>query len=365
MKVAIYTIALNEEQFVEKWYESAKEADYLLIADTGSTDFTVAKAEALGINVIKISINPWRFDDARNASLSVIPSDIDYCIALDMDEVILPGWRKELEQALADKVTRPRYKYTWSWNADGTPGLEYGGDKIHARNGYRWKHPVHEIIVSDRLEEAQGWCGIEIHHHPDSTKSRGQYLPLLKLSTVEDPTDDRNAFYYARELYFNRELEDAAKEFLRHLLLPKAIWAPERAASYRYLAKCDPENAKEYLLKAIEQDPNRREQRVELANHAYLTKDWNLCYTQCLEALAIKEKPFDYLCEDFAWKDLPHDLASISAWNLGKTQEAIDQVMLAIGHNPEDARLKKNLEFYNEQSKLLKKSIIGMFSDLL
>ena len=35
MKVAIYTIALNEEQFVEKWYESAKEADYLLIADTG------------------------------------------------------------------------------------------------------------------------------------------------------------------------------------------------------------------------------------------------------------------------------------------------------------------------------------------
>ena len=349
MKVAVYTIALNEQQFVNDWYNSAKDADYLLIADTGSTDSTVAKAEALGINVIKISINPWRFDDARNASLSVIPSDIDYCIALDMDEVILPGWRKELEQALADRVTRPRYKYTWSWNADGTPGLQYGGDKIHARKGYRWKHPVHEVIVADRNQEKQGWYNLEIHHYPDSTKSRGQYLPLLKLSTVEDPNDDRNAYYYARELYFNREFEDATKEFLRHLSLPTARWRPERAASYRYLAKCNPQKEKEYLLKAIEEDPNRREPKVELANYAYLTKDWGLCYKQCLEALKITEKPLDYLCEDFAWKDLPHDLASVSAWNLGKIQEAIDQVILAINYNPKNTRLVKNLEFYNKQ----------------
>ncbi len=41
MKSAIYTIALNERQFVDKWYESAKDADYLLIADTGSTDGTI------------------------------------------------------------------------------------------------------------------------------------------------------------------------------------------------------------------------------------------------------------------------------------------------------------------------------------
>jgi glycosyltransferase involved in cell wall biosynthesis len=353
MKVAIYTIALNEEQFVEKWYDSAKEADYLLIADTGSTDSTVAKAEALGINVIKISINPWRFDDARNASLSTIPSDINYCIALDMDEVILPGWRKELEKAFADEVTRPRYKYTWSWNSDGTPGVEYGADKIHARKGYRWRHPVHEVVVSDRLQEKQGWYDIQIHHYPDSTKSRGQYLPLLKLSTEEDPSNDRNAYYYARELYFNKEFKGATKEFLRHLSLPTATWAAERAASYRYLAKCNPEKEKEYLLKAIEQDPHRREPRVELANYAYITKDWELCYTQSLEALAIKEKPLDYLCEDFAWKDLPHDLASIAAWNLGKKEEAIEQVILAISHSPNNTRLSKNLEFYQNKTILL------------
>ena len=55
MKVAVYTIALNEEKFVETWYNSVKdEADYLLIADTGSTDKTIEKALALGINVVSV-----------------------------------------------------------------------------------------------------------------------------------------------------------------------------------------------------------------------------------------------------------------------------------------------------------------------
>ena len=98
MKIAVYTIALNEEQFVERWYESAKEADYLMIADTGSTDGMVEKAKALGIVCHTISVKPWRFDDARNAALALLPDDIDYCISLDMDELLAPGWRDEMEK---------------------------------------------------------------------------------------------------------------------------------------------------------------------------------------------------------------------------------------------------------------------------
>jgi glycosyltransferase involved in cell wall biosynthesis len=77
MKVAIYTIALNELQFVQPWYDSAKEADYLLIADTGSTDGTIEAAQKLGINVINVLVKPWRFDMGRNASLAALPADID------------------------------------------------------------------------------------------------------------------------------------------------------------------------------------------------------------------------------------------------------------------------------------------------
>jgi glycosyltransferase involved in cell wall biosynthesis len=349
MRVAVYTIALNEEQFVEPWFESAKEADYLLIADTGSTDKTVEKAKALGINVISVGIRPWRFDDARNASLAAIPLDIDYCIALDMDEILLPGWRKELEIAFSMKATRPRYQYTWNWkNIEETePGLQYGGDKIHSRKGYRWKHPVHEVLTKYGPDpENQYWVGLEIHHHPDNSKPRSQYLPLLAQSVVEDPHDDRNAFYYARELFFYNRHEEAKEEFKRHLDLPTAVWPPERAASMRYLAKVDIENAREWLEKAIDQSPGRRESLVELAQYFYNREDWQNCYWRAIEALSIKEKPLDYLCEEFAWNELPYDLAAISAYRMGFFTEALEYGTEAVKINPEDQRLKTNLQYY-------------------
>lgn len=348
MKVAVYTIAKNEEQFVQRWWESAKEADYIYIADTGSTDKTVKLAKKLGIKVVDISISPWRFDDARNAALAAIPLDADYCIALDMDEILLPGWKEELEKAHSQGWTRPRYKYTWSWTDEGEPGLQYGGDKIHARKGYRWKHPVHEVLVTNNSEEVQGWLDLEIHHHPDNSKSRGQYLPLLELSVREDPHDDRNAFYFARELFFYNLHEKAAQEFKRYLDLPNALWGAERARAYRYLAQCEPDNAQEWLHKAIDEDPLRREALVDMSMYYYKNKMWEKCYDYAREALDIESKPLDYLCEEFAWGPLPYDLVSISAYNLGYIKEAITYVQLAIDLDPKNERLINNLKHYNE-----------------
>jgi glycosyltransferase involved in cell wall biosynthesis len=344
MKIAVYTIALNEEQFVWEWYNSAKDADYLLIADTGSTDNTVNLAKSLGIEVVPISVYPWRFDDARNASLAALPKDIDICISLDMDEVLVPGWREKLE-GIQPETTRPRYKYTWSWNEDDTPGLEYGGDKIHARHGYRWKHPVHEVLVADRIQEVQEWTSLEIHHHPDSTKPRSQYLPLLELSVREDPHDDRNAYYYARELFFYGQYDAALKEFKRYLELPTARWGAERAAAYRYMAKCSPAVGDSYLEDAILEDSSRRESYVALAEWHYKNSNWQECYDNAMEALSITEKPLDYLCEEFAWGSLPHDLVAISAYNLGNIEEAIAQTKQAMDLN-NDPRLATNLDHY-------------------
>lgn len=348
MKIAVYSIALNEQQFVKQWYESAKEADYLLIADTGSTDGTIELAKELGINVVKISIKPWRFDDARNASLAVLPDDIDYCIALDMDEVLIEGWRLELEKLANTNITRPRYQYTWNWNADGSPGLQYGGDKIHTRHGYRWKHPVHEVIQTDRLDEVQGWTALQIHHHADDTKPRSQYMPLLAQSVREDLNDDRNAFYYARELFFYGQHEESVKEFKRHLSLPKAVWKPERAASMRYIAKMSASylEAEEWLKKAVGEAPDRREAYVDLAKLYYENQRWFDCIDVAESALNIKEKPLEYLCEEFAWGSAPYDYAAIAAHKLGLQDKALEYGEKAVELSPTDERLQSNLVFY-------------------
>lgn len=346
MKIAVYTIALNEKQFVKSWFDSAKDADYLLIADTGSTDGTVELAKELGINVCVVSVKPWRFDDARNASLALLPDDIDICIALDMDEVLVEGWREKLEKSCVNGATRIRYKYTWSWQQDGSPGLEYGGDKIHARHGYRWKHPVHEVIIADRLEEVQVWSDLEIHHHPDLSKSRSSYLALLELSVKEDPHDDRNAFYYARELLYNGKTNRARKEFERYLSLPTATWKAERSRAYRYLASCHPAQTEVYLKEAIKEDSTRREPMVDLAMFYYKNEQWQECYRTALDALQIRSKPLDYLCEEFAWNEIPYDLVAISAYHLRLLPTAIKYGKKALAKKPDDQRLQRNLDFY-------------------
>src|SRR6266849_9969166 len=43
VKIAVYTIALNEAAHAERWANSAAEADYRIVADTGSTDDTVER----------------------------------------------------------------------------------------------------------------------------------------------------------------------------------------------------------------------------------------------------------------------------------------------------------------------------------
>ena len=348
MKIAVYSIALNEQQFVRRWYESAKEADFILLADTGSTDGTAELARELGIHVIDIRIKPWRFDDARNASLAAIPEDIDYCIALDVDEILVPGWRQWLEN-VPEGITRPRYKYVWSWNADGSEGLVYGGDKIHSRKNYRWKHPVHEVLNSYLIDEVQGWTGLEIHHHPDNTKSRGQYFPMLEMAVAEDPDDDRNSHYLGREYYFHGMCDKAKAELQRHLSLPRAKWKPERAASMRYIARCSEGLEKEeWLKKAAVEYPEGREPWVDLAEYYYDTQQWKECYQAVLRALEIKEKPLQYLNDPKAWSSYPYDVAAIAAYNLGYKEEALTFGQEALNLNPTDERLKKNLEFYKE-----------------
>jgi tetratricopeptide (TPR) repeat protein len=343
MKTAIYTIALNELQFVDRWYESAKDADYLLIADTGSTDGTVERARELGINVVEIRVSPWRFDDARNAALAALPIDIDMCVSLDMDEVITPGWKDVLEKAWERGVNRPRYKHIWSWNEDGTPGLEFSYDHIHGRKGFRWRHPVHECIYSYGLDEKQEWLdGIETHHHPDPTKSRAQYLPLLALSVKEDPYNDRNAFYYGRELYFYGRYEEAAEELKRHLNLPTAKWAPERAASMRFIGKSLPREAEIWFKKAINETPGRREPYVDLAKLYYERESWAECLEAAEGAIKIKEKPLEYLCEAEAWGFAPYDYASIAAYRTGDYEKAFEYSREALSISPDDERLKTN-----------------------
>ena len=56
MKIAVYAISKNEKQFVKNFCESSSLADYIMIADTGSTDNTVEEAKKHGAVVHSLSL---------------------------------------------------------------------------------------------------------------------------------------------------------------------------------------------------------------------------------------------------------------------------------------------------------------------
>ena len=300
MKICVYAIAKDEEKHVERFCESARDADLIVIGDTGSADGTVAiiaesadyrRAGKGRIELYHIHISPWRFDMARNAVLALLPKDIDVCVSLDLDEVLQPGWREEIERVWIPGVTT-RLGYMFNW---GGP-VEFRYTKIHARYGYNWHHPVHEYPREYGIKEVYAETSkLLVVHQADPTKSRHQYLPMLKMSIEEDPHCPRNAFYYAREHSFGYEgcdLNEALKQCDRYLALPGATWQNERSYAYRVKAECyeklgDLGNAEKAWHLAAQEAPETREPWLGLAGLMRTQGRWPECYAYAMRALSL------------------------------------------------------------------------------
>ena len=145
MKVVVYAISKNESKFVNRWCKSMKEADEIYVLDTGSTDNTVKLLCDNGVNVRVEEITPWRFDVARNKALELVPEDADLCVSVDLDEVYEPGWRKKMEDVWKEDTTRLRHIYNWKIE-NKKPVVTFYYEKCHKRFGYKWIHPVHEVL---------------------------------------------------------------------------------------------------------------------------------------------------------------------------------------------------------------------------
>ena len=348
MKICVYAISKNEEKFVNRWYESMKEADEVYVLDTGSTDNTVEKLKQLGAKVTVKEIKTWRFDVARNESLKLVPLDCDICVCTDLDEVFEPGWRNKLELLWKDGVNHLRYNYNWSLDDKNNPIVNFYIEKIHSRKNFVWTHPVHEVLKYTGDKEVYFQTDeITVNHYPDSTKSRGSYLPLLELSVKENPDDDRNMHYLGREYMYYGKWNECIETLIKHLSLKKATWKDERSASMRFIARSYFElgridEAKMWLDKAIKETPYLRDPYVERAILEYRISNYEEVIHYCNEALKIKKHEKTYINEVFSWNNTVYDLLSIAYFYTGDINKSLENVKIAIQMNPEDERLINN-----------------------
>ena len=347
-KVTVYAICKNEEEKIKVWYNSMKEADEIIVLDTGSTDKSLSILKKLPkIKVYQEKIIPWRFDVARNLSLSYVSKDTDICICTDIDERFEAGWRNTLEKYWTPSYTRAKYLYNWSFDNQGKPGTTFYLNKIHNRTDYKWINPVHEVLKSNKEEKEILIPGIVLNHYQDITKARTSYLPLLELAVKENPNDDRNIHYLGREYMYYKKWDKCIETLHNHLKLQNATWKDERSASMRYIAysyynkKYLEESIMWYKL-AIQEAPYLREPYFDLGYLYYQEKDYINSEHYLKKALKIKDKSLTYINEEKAWNETIYDILSLSCFYNKKYKESLRYIKKALKLNNQDERLNQN-----------------------
>jgi glycosyltransferase involved in cell wall biosynthesis len=349
MKIAVYTIALNEAAHVERWAASAADADYRIVCDTGSTDDTVERLTGMGVTVHRIAIRPWRFDDARNAALSLLPDDVEVCCTLDMDRYFEAGWRAQLESAWTPGTTSLFCRIIYPVSLDDpTPLRDYRLKLIHGRWGHRWRRAVHEAIFCTDGEENTKACDSVIVREVQepNRETRRRYLPLMEVALKEDPSDSQICFWLGREYMWADRHAEAAETFERYLALRSSVWADERSEAMRFLAAVQPDRRIEWLERARAEAPHRREIWNDLAEELHTLGDWPNLFWACINGIERTRRTGTYLDDLACWGPRLFDLGSIAAWHLNVIDRAVEWGRRALDLAAGDERLKTNLDFY-------------------
>jgi hypothetical protein len=349
LKIAVYTIALNESAHVERWANSAVDADYRIVADTGSTDDTAGRLTRAGVAVHHIAVRPWRFDDARNAALALIPADVDVCATMDMDRVLEPGWREKLEAAWTPETTALFCRVVYRSSVDDpTPLMRWPAKNFHSRWGYRFRRPVHEELSFSGEKEVTPSCdAIVMSEIQDRSRTtRGQYLPLMELAHREDSDDAQICFWLGREYMWAKRHEQGIELLQRYLALPSSTWREERSEAMRYLVRMRPDQKMAWLDRARSEAPHRREIWLDLAEEFHGQADWLNLFWACTNGIEKTHRTGSYLDDPSCWGFRLFDLGAIAASHLNAMDLAVQWGQKALELDPNNQRLKNNLDFF-------------------
>lgn len=360
-KICIYAICKNEKQFVEKWLDNMKEADYIVVLDTGSTDgtFEMLQADPRVTRVEQKIYDQFRFDVARNDSMLLCPEDANILLSTDLDERFNPGWAQIIRDNWDDTITRGIYTYAWDHNQIGEARNIFKYDKMHTRD-YHWIFPVHEVLapIDKEFKEKRLDFGenVYLHHYQDLTKPRKFYFDLLKLACEENPENSHTRMLLAREYVLKKDYNKAIEEFLYVLKMPDVNQPNKRLVllnsliqlAFTYEAVNNYDECIWYCQEFIKEDKTYREPYFLMAEVYNLMKMYSLAEAMVKAGFEYGKQKYDWVERGNTWLGWGYDLLSVAEFNLGKIDEAIKNGKIATQHEPNDVRILRNYNVYLE-----------------
>lgn len=352
MKICLYAIAKNEIKEVDSWYESMKEADEIIVLDTGSTDGTPERLRELGVTVYQKEYKkPFRFDVARNDSVDLAyQTDCDIFVTTDFDERFNKGWADILKSEWdVNKHTRATYD-----DFIGDNGTQGSLNWIHNRE-WRWQYPCHEIMVRNDNkwytydEELDLRGKVVLRHYQDFTKSRAQYLPLLEIRVKENPNDVTSWGYYLRELMYVADYDKMLSYY--DDLCDKHFGGTDWAWCLVWFAvafdnKGDRKKAQQLLFESLLIGNRFRTPYVMLAD--MLNASGKYAMAEGVLKQGLKDTDANarsvFLDNDDVWNWRYYDWLYAVCINQGNTDEAFKWICLALHDAPNNVTVRQHYE---------------------
>ena len=225
--LTVYAICKNEVENVSKYLNSFGEADYVCILDTGSTDGTwellqEKQKEFSNLIISQRTIVPWRYDEARNISMTLIPKETTIFFMADLDEIIKePGWCNIVKSYWDPLFNRGAYTYNRDVTENNIVIRSIPEYRFHSRDWYKWVNIVHEALINHAGHkqfyiETCTQLPITVWHYPKA-KKEVDYMELCENNLQENPTDDIMRLQLAIE-YEIRDINYKAIEHYQYLI---------------------------------------------------------------------------------------------------------------------------------------------------
>lgn len=237
MELSLCMIVKNEEAVLKRCLDSTKDIfDEIIIVDTGSNDCTKEIASKYTTLIYDFK---WIDNFAMARNFAYHKASKDFIMWLDADDIITQENYekiKALKDMLSYQIDMIMMKYDVAFDENDVAIISYYRERIiQNHKGYEWVGMIHEVI------EPQGniiYSDISITHKKIKPNDTSRNLRIFeKMKEKKFPFSTRELFYYARELYYDKQYEKAIQVFTE-VIEKEDCWVENKLEAHLNMAYC-------------------------------------------------------------------------------------------------------------------------------